>query len=193
VNWGPWGEVGRAASLSEQDKRRYAERGIRLITPEEGTGILGLLLGQDVAQVGAFRIDWGAYAPRLADGAPAPLFRNLARGNKGGRADARRQPQGDAALRGRLEAAADSLMIVELRNHRQASLGKSLPSTLVFEHPTIEALSNHIASEVLSFGSGPAAAAPTPTPADVAAVGLDALSSKELEDSLLKEVKEAGY
>lgn len=45
----------------------------------------------------------------------------------------------------------DSLMAVELKNRLQTSLKCSLPSTLLFKYPTIEALTNYLASEVLSL------------------------------------------
>jgi len=191
INWGPWGEVGMAASLMEQDLRRWADRGVRLITRDQGVQILGLLLGQDMDQVGVFQIDWSLYVRQFGRGAPPPLFQTVAR-ERAPRAEARREAQGDAGLRGRLDAAPpneryeilltyvrdqvarvlgldpsrlpsltqgltdmgmDSLMIVELRNHLQASLGTSLPSTLVFEHPTIEALSAHLAQDVLELAA----------------------------------------
>jgi len=45
----------------------------------------------------------------------------------------------------------DSLMAVELRSRLQSSLGCSLRSTLLFDYPTIEALVDYLAKEVLSL------------------------------------------
>ena len=45
----------------------------------------------------------------------------------------------------------DSLMTLELKNRLQDSLGCSLSSTLTFEYPTIEALANYLATEVLDL------------------------------------------
>ncbi len=45
----------------------------------------------------------------------------------------------------------DSLMSIELRNTLQLSLGLSVPSTLVFDYPTPEALTSYLAQEVLAF------------------------------------------
>jgi myxalamid-type polyketide synthase MxaB len=44
----------------------------------------------------------------------------------------------------------DSLTSIELRNRLQTSLGSSLPSTLVFDYPTVEEVVDYLAQEVLS-------------------------------------------
>jgi malonyl CoA-acyl carrier protein transacylase len=49
----------------------------------------------------------------------------------------------------------DSLMSMELRNRLQTSLECSLPSTLTFKYPTIEALVDYLAVEVFSLGQLP--------------------------------------
>ena len=64
---------------------------------------------------------------------------------------------GDLALeRGRplTELGLDSLMAVELRNALGAAIGRTLPTSLVFDHPTVEALCVFLAAE-LGLG-GPA-------------------------------------
>ncbi|MDF5727328.1 MAG: amino acid adenylation domain-containing protein [Rhizonema sp. PD38] len=52
--------------------------------------------------------------------------------------------------RGFFEMGIDSLTSIELRNRLQTSLGCSVASTLVFDYPTVEALVNYLAQEVLS-------------------------------------------
>ena len=47
----------------------------------------------------------------------------------------------------------DSLMTLELKNRLQGSLGQTLPSTLLFEYPTVEALAGYLIDEVLSLES----------------------------------------
>jgi myxalamid-type polyketide synthase MxaB len=51
------------------------------------------------------------------------------------------------------ELGMDSLTFVELRNRLQTSLDCTLPSTLAFDYPTVTALTNYLAKEILFFGS----------------------------------------
>ncbi len=49
------------------------------------------------------------------------------------------------------ELGLDSLMAVELRNALGKSIAQTLPATLLFDHPTIEALVNHLGKNVLAL------------------------------------------
>lgn len=57
----------------------------------------------------------------------------------------------------------DSLMAVELRTALQQALGKSLPASLAFEHPNLEALTTALLADL---GPGPEAEAPVATAAE---------------------------
>ncbi len=103
-----------------------------------------------------------------------------------GRAVDPRQPLGELGL--------DSLMAVELRNSLGAAAGRSLPTTLLFDHPTIEALVDFLMVQL-----APPSPAPSPEPeasngarraggdAHLAA-DLAALSDEEAEALLLDEL-----
>ncbi|MBT9317709.1 polyketide synthase [Leptothoe spongobia] len=45
----------------------------------------------------------------------------------------------------------DSLMVIELKNRLQSTLGCSLRSTLLFDHPTLASLADYLASDVLMW------------------------------------------
>jgi phthiocerol/phenolphthiocerol synthesis type-I polyketide synthase C len=49
----------------------------------------------------------------------------------------------------------DSLMAVELKDGLQAGLGKTLPATLVFDYPTLEALVDYLFRDVLELSQEP--------------------------------------
>ena len=56
----------------------------------------------------------------------------------------------------------DSLMGLELKNRLQRGVGRPLPAMLVFSYPTIEAITDYLAGELLSIDA-PAASAMRPT------------------------------
>jgi acyl transferase domain-containing protein len=81
------------------------------------------------------------------------------------------------------EMGLDSLMAVELRNRLGSGLGlaRSLPATLVFDHPTLEALATYLGRDVLPPGEAPGAeASASAAPAD-AVRAIDDLSDEEIE------------
>ncbi|NBD13541.1 non-ribosomal peptide synthetase/type I polyketide synthase [Corallococcus silvisoli] len=76
----------------------------------------------------------------------------------------------------------DSLMAVELRNRLQSSLGleRPLAATLVFEHPSIESLVDHLALEV--FELGPLVPVAEQAPTDDAGPALAELEQRPQEE-----------
>jgi polyketide synthase 12/myxalamid-type polyketide synthase MxaB len=64
INWGPWDEVGMAASHRETGGR-YAKQGVRAIHPADGLALFDRILAGDPAQVYAADIDWLTYAKHL--------------------------------------------------------------------------------------------------------------------------------
>jgi acyl carrier protein len=99
-------------------------------------------------------------------------------------------------LRPLKELGIDSLMAVELRNGLKADLrlDGGLPATLVFDHPTVEAIAAYLDEEVLSVASPKAARIPAPreaAAADSMLSRLEQLSDDEV-DRLLHERERNG-
>ncbi|MBD2208741.1 SDR family NAD(P)-dependent oxidoreductase [Nostoc linckia FACHB-104] len=80
----------------------------------------------------------------------------------------------------------DSLTSVELRNRLQTSLGCSLPSTLTFKYPTVTALVDYLAVEVLNL----AAPAPETRVKHQDWEAVKQLSDDEIDASIAKEIAE---
>jgi hypothetical protein len=87
----------------------------------------------------------------------------------------------------------DSLMTIELKNRLQASVGKTLPSTIVFDHPTVIALAEYLEKNVLMLvdpTQQPTAMA-APDKAGKSADDLEHLSDDEAEAILMKELSDS--
>ena len=88
----------------------------------------------------------------------------------------------------------DSLMAVELRNLLGQAVGRTLPATLTFDHPSVAALTEHLAREV--FAELMPVAEPQPAPAveppAPGAHALDDLSEDELAKQLMSRLDGLG-
>lgn len=100
------------------------------------------------------------------------------------------------------EMGLDSLMAVELKNALDAGVGRKLPATLVFEHPTIDALAQHLLDNVLGLAEpvatqpseadnkAEAAKAPAGPPTALTEEAVSEMSDEEAEAALLQKLLE---
>jgi myxalamid-type polyketide synthase MxaC len=79
----------------------------------------------------------------------------------------------------------DSLMALQLKVRLENGLGKTLPTTIAFECPSIDALAKYLAAEL----SGEGASAGAPAPEGVPAVPEEELSEDELTELLAEKLK----
>ena len=83
----------------------------------------------------------------------------------------------------------DSLMAVQLRKHltRQLDLERPLPASLMFDHPTIDAIAAHLGERLAPAASSPAAPSPV-APAPVAAFAVEAEAVAAMSDAEIEQL-----
>jgi malonyl CoA-acyl carrier protein transacylase len=218
INWGAWSEVGAVAR--RQVGEHWRSWGIETIAPVQGLEVLKQLFSRSAVQVGVASINWQQFlkksaSPFFADFSPvseqpeeeqvefsqllaqtpvsdrrtylmAHVCSQLAKILGFNPSEAINLKQGFFNL------GMDSLTSLELRNRLQTSLRCSLPSTLVFDYPTVELLVDYLAREVLSIefssisSSGKSQQSVIEV-GDISAI-LEELSEDELADLLAQEL-----
>ncbi|MCP3063711.1 SDR family NAD(P)-dependent oxidoreductase [Myxococcus sp. K38C18041901] len=174
INWGPWAEVGMAARLSADAGRSWSGFGLGMLAPAAALASLEGILGADltqpvVAAASARPVREGlppffeVLAPRRAEPTrPAPpsvAFVGASPREARARLLSLLQTQAADVLglsssspidprRPLQELGLDSLMALQLRNALSAALGRPLPVTLLFDHPSLEQLLDFLAREI---------------------------------------------
>ncbi len=84
------------------------------------------------------------------------------------------------------ELGLDSLLAIELRNTLGAALGRSLPSTLLFDYPTLDTLTEFLFGEIFGVAAdaGETAARPSRTDGAVLVSSIEELSDEEVDRQL---------
>jgi natural product biosynthesis luciferase-like monooxygenase protein len=89
------------------------------------------------------------------------------------------------------ELGLDSIMAIEMKNRLERSLGRSFSATLLFLHPTVEGLADHLLREVIG-PAGDGGLRPAPKPADEP-LTVGALSEEQMVELLLREIDAGQY
>uniref|UniRef100_UPI001182D2DD type I polyketide synthase n=1 Tax=Nonomuraea indica TaxID=1581193 RepID=UPI001182D2DD len=183
--WGLWAQTsGISEGLGTADHARLARLGIRPLATDEALALFDAVLADGRATAVPVKLDpGGARAhPLLRDSSPATrraerpseplldrltalpdaeaagLLLDLVRHHVAqvlGHADTREIHQ-DRQFK---ELGFDSLTGVDLRNRLRTEIGLDLPATLVFDHPTPEALARHLRERVRQAAPDPIGAA----------------------------------
>ncbi len=221
INWGAWSEVGSAAQ-KRTDKQPQMS-GIGTLPPQAGLDALEYLLATLPVQVGVVPIHWPQLIERMgsqpflaglaaaADERPAAaepeLRQQLAAALTGERRQLLVSHVRDQVARvlgfgpsqpfglgqGFFELGMDSLTSMELRNRLQTSLGETLPSTVAFDYPNVEALVDFLTPKVLEVApeEEPREPAPQDEELDAFLAEIDQASESEIAEQLISEQRES--
>lgn len=85
INWGPWADVGMAASQRNRGTRLLA-KGVRGIDPDDGLEILERVIRENRAQTCVLDVDWQKYTGALSTDGEAGLFSELIGNDRSGAA-----------------------------------------------------------------------------------------------------------
>ena len=178
VNWGPWAASQMVSGVTTRTAERWVTQGLFDIAPEVALTALRLILARDEVQSAVLQTDWTRYLQQfervpsdlaaLASGSGAgmsaapSLAALLAEAPPVRRLPLLVDHVHRRALQvlglaetypldrqeGLRDAGLDSLMAIELRNKLQADAGRSLPVTIAFDCPTVDALARYLADSM---------------------------------------------
>jgi myxalamid-type polyketide synthase MxaE and MxaD len=209
INWGIWNEAGMGG---KETLRRMSARGVMAIEPDAGTDLLLELLGIAAPQIGVFPVEWPKFLAQYFGRAPR-LFSNfeqsaIPRENFASEFSSIPLEERTTTLKDRVrqmlattlaidssayisaherffELGMDSLTAMEFRNRLQVELGVTLPSTLAFDYPTLDALTGYLKTLVAAKMEEPVERNELTDPE------LDALSHDEVVRLLAQELGES--
>ena len=172
MEWGPWRDIGMAARQGQVLLDQLAKQGYQALSTAEGSELLGKALVGNRIEVIAASLGEG-FAVKGANGSRtglsevsqheqekgSPFLKELAGLSTSDRAQKLSEylyTEINAALEGSgkdqigeytplFDIGLDSLGAVELRNRVASALGLKLRSTVLFDYPNINALSNYLA------------------------------------------------
>ncbi len=199
VAWGPWAGTGMAAD--EATSARLRRGGLPPLSAGPALAALGRAIGGSAATVAIADVDWAVFAdpadplvselPEVRraraqdtgrDESAADLLRGVPEHEREHRmlelvrvhsaaALGHAGPDDVAPDRAFGDLGFDSLTALELRNRLGAVTGLTLPSTLIFDHPTPVALARHLLSGI-DVGPAPEAVRHVTTDEPIAIVGI---------------------
>ncbi len=163
VNWGPWAEGGMNTAESNALLRRA---GVNPLSTDRALAALGRLLGGGETERIVADIDWPLFRGSYEARGYRPLLARIERGTAAHAAETASLPRSREELirflqhetaqvlqlegrlperdRGFFDMGMDSLLALEFRTRLEASAGRALPATLIFENPTVEALADYL-------------------------------------------------
>lgn len=176
INWGAWAGEGMLAELDQQQIQVMEKNGVTSFSAAAGIAVMEQLLAEAAIQVGVINIDWEKFWSQYGDHNPA-YFEHFRSRQAAVATFAEDLKKSDPSLqktlllqhvrevlaavlgrknttslavdKGFFEIGMDSLTAIELRNHLQRDLGCDLASTLAFDYPTINGLTDYLADQVL--------------------------------------------
>ena len=207
IDWGAWDQIG---SVSEEEKKTVMRAGFRPMPEPDALEAMNAALQSKLCRSVVADIDWQVLKsameargrrPFLAEVDAEPVstppavvqspetlgpdilgerIRCELRAVLGLDASAHIEPD-----RGFFSMGMDSLMAVQFRRALEAATGLSLPNSLTFNYPNIDALTKHLMAE-LGYGRDEALPAALPPGRDD---DLEGLSEKEIERLLAAEAR----
>jgi acyl transferase domain-containing protein/acyl carrier protein len=207
INWGPWADIGMAATLGAPQRRSIEDRGVTSLRPSEAIRTLLRLADPSAGQRIVCEFDWERFV--TSQPVANALYQQVRpKGGAGTRAidlealEALPEGEREAAIRAILRAklaailrfdspddvevdarfvelGLDSLAAVELKNALEAIFRIPLPTATLFDHPAIRTLAAFISRELAPRVTEPPPAA-APAPAD----DVRALSDTEADAEL---------